>query len=127
MSLFRLILPALLLLLAAFSTYAQDPEQPAVAESRELPAEDIAEFDARLAEIEAQKIAVARLAQQLEETDGMIADVLGLRMDALWTQMFDDTVTLARDVAAKRADGFEARIKIASRALQQMINLMSRM
>jgi len=26
----------LLLLLAAFSTYAQDPEQPAVAESREI-------------------------------------------------------------------------------------------
>ncbi len=97
----------LLLLLAAFSTYAQDPEQPAVAESRELPAEDVAEFDARLAEIEAQKIAVARLAQQLEETDGMIADVLGLRMDALWSQMFDDTVTLARDIVSKRSDGFE--------------------
>ncbi|MCH7636405.1 MAG: hypothetical protein IIA12_01885, partial [Proteobacteria bacterium] len=107
MSLFRLILPALLLLLAAFSTYAQDPEQSAVAESRELPAEDVAEFDARLVEIEAHKIAVARLAQQLEETDGMIADVLGLRMDALWSQMFDDTVTLARDIVSKRSDGFE--------------------
>ncbi len=104
---FRLILPALLLLLAAFSTYAQDPEQPAVAEPRELPAEIAAEFDARLDGIEAQKKAVARLAQQQEETDGMIADVLGLRMDSVWTQMFDDTVTLARDVVAKRADGFE--------------------
>jgi len=107
MPFFRLILPALLLLLAAFSTYAQDPEQPAVAEPRELPPEIAAEFDARLDGIEAQKKAVARLAQQLEKTDGMIADVLGLRMDAVWTQMFDDTVTLARDVVAKRADGFE--------------------
>ena len=36
MSLFRLILPALLLLLAAFSAYAQGPEQPAVAEPHDL-------------------------------------------------------------------------------------------
>ena len=95
----------LLLLFAAFSTHAQ--EQSAAAEPRELPPEIAAKFDARLERIEAQKKAVARLAQQQEETDGMIADVLGLRMDSIWTQMFDDTVTLARDVVAKRADGFE--------------------
>ncbi len=104
MSLFRLIL---LVLLSAQVALAQEPGQPTAAEPRELPPEIAAKFDARLDRIEAQKKAVARLAQQLEETDGMIADVLGLRMDSVWTQMFDDTVTLARDVAAKRADGFE--------------------
>jgi len=105
---FRLIL---LFLLAAFSASAQEQqqeqEQPTTAEPRELPIELAAEFDARLDTIEARKIAVVRLAQQLEKTDGVIADVLSLRMDALWTQMFDDTVTLARDVVAERADGFE--------------------
>jgi small conductance mechanosensitive channel len=99
---FRLIL---LFLLAAFSASAQEQEQ--AAEPQELPAEVAAEFDARLAEIGARKRTVSRLAQQLEKTDGVIADVLSLRMDALWAQMFQDTVTLARDVVAKRADGFE--------------------
>jgi len=74
---------------------------------RELPPEIAAKFDARLDAIEAQKKAVARLALQLEDTDGMIADVLGVRMDSVWAQMFDDTVALARDVVAERADGFE--------------------
>ena len=97
----------LLLLFAAFSTHAQEQEQSAAAEPRELPPEIAAKFDARLDRIEAQKKTVARLAQQQVETDGMIADVLGLRMDTVWTQMFDDTVTLARAVVAKRADGFE--------------------
>jgi len=102
MPVFRLIL---LFLLAAFSASAQEQEQ--AAEPQELPAEVAAEFDARLAEIGARKRTVSRLAQQLEKTDGVIADVLSLRMDALWAQMFQDTVTLARDVVAKRADGFE--------------------
>ena len=111
MSLIRLIL---LVLLSAQIALAQEQEQPTAAEPQELSAEVAAEFDARLAEIEAQKIAVARLAQQLEKTDGVIADVLSLRMDALWTQMFDDTVTLARDVVAERADGFEVLTFVAN-------------
>ena len=102
MPVFRLIL---LFLLAAFSASAQEQEQ--AAEPQELPAEVAAEFDARLAEIGARKRTVSRLAQQLEKTDGVIADVLSLRMDALWAQMFQDRVTLARDVVAKRAEGFE--------------------
>jgi len=97
----------LLLLLAAFSTHAQEQEQPAVAEPRELPAEVAAEFDARLAEIKAQKKIVGQLAKRAEKSEGPIAEVLSLRMDSVWTQMFDDTVTLARDVVAKRGDGFE--------------------
>ena len=103
----RLLLPALLLLLAAFSTHAQDPEQPAVAEPRELPAEDVAEFDARLAEIEAQKKIVARLSKQFKSSEGLIADIISARMDVAWTAMFDDTVSLARDVSARRDAGFE--------------------
>ena len=104
----------LLLLLAALSASAQEQEQATAAEPRELPAEIAAKFDARLDAIEAQKKAVVRLARQLEETDGMIANVVGLRMDSVWTQMFDDTVTLARDVVTKRADGFEVAAIVES-------------
>ena len=76
---FRLIL---LFLLAAFSASAQEQQQ--AAEPQELPAEVAAEFDARLAE------------------------VLVARMDAVWVQMFTNSVGLTRDISAKRDDGFDA-------------------
>lgn len=106
MSLIRLIL---LVLLSAQVALAQEPEQeqPTAAEPRELPAEDVAEFDARLAEIEAQKKIVARLSKQFESSEGLIADIISARMDVAWTAMFDDTVSLARDVSARRDEGFE--------------------
>jgi len=106
MSLFRLIL---LVLLSAQIALAQEPEQeqPTAVEPRELPAEDVAEFDARLAEIEAQKKIVARLSKQFESSEGLIADIISARMDVAWTAMFDDTVSLARDVSARRDEGFE--------------------
>ena len=99
---FRLIL---LVLLSAQIALAQ--EQPTAAEPQELSAEDVAEFDARLAEIEAQKKIVARLSKQFESSEGLIADIISARMDVAWTAMFDDTVSLARDVSARRDEGFE--------------------
>lgn len=101
---FRLIL---LVLLSAQIALAQEQEQPTAAEPQELSAEDVAEFDARLAEIEAQKKIVARLSKQFESSEGLIADIISARMDVAWTAMFDDTVSLARDVSARRDEGFE--------------------
>jgi len=106
MSLIRLIL---LVLLSAQVALAQEPEQeqPTAAEPRELPAEVVAEFDERLAEIKAQKKIVARLSKQFESSEGLVADIISARMDVVRTAMFDGTVTLARDVVAKRGDSFE--------------------
>lgn len=101
---FRLIL---LVLLSAQIALAQEQEQPTAAEPQELSAEDVAEFDARLAEIEAQKKIVARLSKQFESSEGLIADIISARMDVAWTAMFDDTVSLTRDVSARRDEGFE--------------------
>jgi hypothetical protein len=84
MPFFRLIL---LLLLAAYSASAQEQEQASAAEPRELPAEVAAEFDERLAEIEAQKKNVARLSKQFESSEGLLADIIGARMDVVWTAL----------------------------------------
>jgi len=104
---FRLIL---LVLFSAQVVLAQ--EEPAVpdpeaVEQRELPAENVAEFDERLAEIAAQKKIVARLSRQFKSSEGLVADIIGARMDVLWTAMFDDTVSLAQDVSALRSEGFD--------------------
>jgi small conductance mechanosensitive channel len=107
---FQLIL---LVLFSAQVALAQEPaseqgQEPAtVVELPELPAEIAAEFDARLAEIAERKRIVDQLAERLGKSEGVFADVIGARMDGVWTKMFDDTVTLARDVAAKRDKGFE--------------------
>ena len=104
---FRLIL---LVLFSAQVVLAQEEPKvpdPEAVEQRELPAEDVAAFDERLAEIAAQKKIVARLSKQFESSDGLIADIIGARMDAVWTDMFDDTVSLAQDVSDARDEGFE--------------------
>ena len=100
MRVFRLIL---LVLFSAQVVLAQETAP----EPRELPAEIAAGFDERRDEIDARKKIVDQLAERLEKSEGIFADVIGARMDAVWTKMFDDTVTLARDVAAEHNDGFE--------------------
>jgi small conductance mechanosensitive channel len=107
MPVFRLILLVLFsaqVVLAQEEPAAPDPE---AVEQRELPAENVAEFDERLAEIAAQKKIVARLSRQFESSEGLVADIIGARMDVLWTAMFDDTVSLAQDVSALRSEGFD--------------------
>jgi len=104
---FRLIL---LVLFSSQVALAQDEPavpDPEAVEQRELPAENVAEFDERLAEIAAQKKIVARLSRQFESSEGLAADIIGARMDVVWTAMFDDTVSLAQDVSALRSEGFD--------------------
>jgi small conductance mechanosensitive channel len=104
---FRLIL---LVLFSAQVVLAQDEPavpDPEAVEQRELPAENVAEFDERLVEIAAQKKIVARLSKQFKSSEGLAADIIGARMDVLWTAMFDDTVSLAQDVSALRSEGFD--------------------
>jgi len=104
---FRLIL---LVLFSAQVVLAQEEPaapNPEAVEQRELPAENVAEFDERLADIAAQKKIVARLSRQFESSEGLAADIIGARMDVLWTAMFDDTVSLAQDVSALRSEGFD--------------------
>jgi len=105
---FRLIL---LVLFSAQVVLAQEPEpeqdqEPAVV-PQELPAKIAAGFNERLTKIALQKISYHQLAERLDESEGLMANVLGARVDAVWTEIFSDTITLARDASAKHEEGFE--------------------
>jgi small conductance mechanosensitive channel len=101
----------LLLLLASLPAYAQEdaaePETIETPEPIELTAEVAAQLDARIEAIERQEQISARLIKRFESSEGLAAELYGGRMDAVWAEMFDDSVTLARDVVALRNDGFD--------------------
>jgi small conductance mechanosensitive channel len=107
----------LLVLLASFPAYAQEdaaeaetietPEVIQPTELIELTAEVAAQLDARIAAIERQEQVSARLIKSFESSEGLAAELYGGRMDAVWADMFNDSVTLARDIVALRKDGFD--------------------
>ena len=97
----------LLVLLSAQIALAQEQEQATAAEPLELPAKVAANFDARLATLAAQKISYHQLNERLGKSEGLMADVITARIDAVWTEIFGDTIDLARDVSAKHEEGFE--------------------
>ena len=101
----------LALLCVAQLAFAQE-EAPATAsveqvELMELPADIAADFTSRVAAIEKQEVAVDTLRKQLEQADGLTADLFGGRVDAVWAAMFRDTVQLAQDINEQHESGFE--------------------
>ncbi len=70
-----------------------------------LPEQVAARFDQMLAEIKAQKEDIESLDARSADYEGLIAELLGTRRDRHWTSMFQNTATLARDVAEQKADG----------------------
>ena len=74
-----------------------------------------ADFEQVFTSIGDQKEDIENLEARIGDDEGLRARLLGTRRDRLWTLMFQNTVALARDVAAKKADGkdvsaFEARL-----------------
>ena len=102
-----------LLALLCVAQFAFAQEEPAAPETDEpvelvaLPADVAAEFAERVAAIEAQEAAVANLRGQFEQAEGLTADLLAGRVDALWAAMFRDTVRLAQDINEQHEGGFE--------------------
>ena len=70
-----------------------------------LPADTAAQFDELRAEISGQKEGIARLEIRAARNEGVMADLLAVRRDRLWTLMFRNTVALARQVAEQRSVG----------------------
>ncbi len=70
-----------------------------------LPADTAAQFDELRAEITGQKEGIARLEIRAARNEGVMADLLAVRRDRLWTLMFRNTVALARQVAEQRSVG----------------------
>jgi small conductance mechanosensitive channel len=95
-----------LIMFLLVAQFASAQEEAVVPESLELPADIAAKFDARIEAIETQGRAVVRLRYSFESSDGFEAEIYGGRMDTVWSEMFDETIRFAQDVATKQADGF---------------------
>ncbi len=89
--------------------------QDASAELQPLPEQVLANFEQMFAALGDQKEDIENLEARIGDDESLLARLLGTRRDRLWTSMFQNTVALARDVAAQKADGkdvsaFEARL-----------------
>ena len=104
------------LLLAALPVYAQEEstteeaaaEEEVVMETRRMPDEMAAEFDARLAHVEDLKVSVASLEEHLAGAEeGLQQTIFAARLDTARTEIFQETLKIAQDIAAERAKGFD--------------------
>ena len=69
-----------------------------------LPEKEITRLDQMQADIVTQKEDLAALESQISENDGAIAKIFTLRRDKLWTEMFQSTLNLAKDVSKHKAN-----------------------
>jgi len=88
----------LLLLACASVALAQEAVAP-------LPDDIAAQFESLLEEIAAQKADIAMLEARAARREGVMVELLTSRRDAIWTGMFRNTVTLAKQVAGQRVNG----------------------
>ena len=105
---FSLTLCALTLLWLPGPASAQ--EVNGLVDLQPLPEKVAAQFDQMLAEIEIQKQDIRRIESRIGEFEGQVAEILGARRDRIWTSMFQDTATLAKDVAEQKADGRDVSV-----------------
>ncbi len=65
------------------------------------------DFDQRLTNIALQNVDIQQLQGRIELSEGILAQVLEVRRDRVWTSMFRDTLALAKAVADRRERGFD--------------------
>jgi len=90
---------------AAVSAYSQ--EEVASVELKPLPEDVAAQFEERLSAIGTLKVDVAALEERLAGSEGLRTTVLNARLDTVRTSMFDETLSLARDIADQQRRGFD--------------------
>ena len=69
-----------------------------------LPEKEVARLDQMQADIITQKEDLAQMEGQISEREGIFAAILTLRRDRLWTQMFQSTLNLAKEVSKQKAN-----------------------
>ena len=69
-------------------------------------------LDTRLLSISSVETDIANLKSRAETSEGLAAEILGLRGDRMWTALFHDTVDLARDIADHRDGGDDVAVFI---------------
>lgn len=105
------VAPIACLLLAALPLAADEPvAEPVDSEPPpiELPADVAVAFDAELEAIREEQALIIELKARVEQEDSpLMRSVYEARMDAVWTDMFRNALSLARKVAARREAGFD--------------------
>lgn len=87
-------------------------------ELAELTEQVAADFDQRLSEIALQDEDIQQLQARIDSSEGLTAQVLGIRRDRLWTSMFQNTLALAEDVADRRDAGEDVSAYLERLAVQ---------
>ena len=94
---------------------AQDADVQEVAEQeandvvqiQPLPEKEVVRLDQMQADINTQKEDLAQVEGQISESEGLFATILTLRRDRLWTQMFQNTLNLAKEVSKHKANNVD--------------------
>jgi len=90
--------------------HAQVAEEQIELQLEPLPQEVATGFDQRLTNIALQNIDIQQLQSRADSSEGLVAQILEIRRDRLWTSMFQSTLALAKEVADRRDDGLEVTI-----------------
>jgi small conductance mechanosensitive channel len=90
---------------AIFPVCAQEAQTPV--ELRALPEEISAQFNSRLETIDDLKEQVVDLGIRLEGGEGLQVKIFAARLQTVKTQLFELTLSLAKDVASQQEAGFE--------------------
>lgn len=91
--------------IAIFPVCAQEAQTPV--ELQALPEEIAAQFNSRLETIDDLKEQVVDLGIRLEGGEGLQATIFAARLQTVKTQLFELTLSLAKDVASQQKAGFE--------------------
>ena len=104
------IVPLILVaLLATTPAFAQDTAD-ATADTgspKSLPAEEALKFEQRIQAIKDQELAIAQIRENLAKAEGVMAQLYASRVDAIWSEMFRDTVRLISDLLKQQENGFD--------------------
>ena len=102
----RFLIGACLLTVICGSSSLSAQSSDAVTESEGLPSIEVTtEMDALLAEIVLQNNQLRQLEERLQVNEGFVAAILGERVDRVLTSVFQNTLLLAKLVAAEQARG----------------------
>lgn len=95
----------LLVFVATPPVYARQAQAPV--ELKALPDEISAEFNTRLGTIDDLKAQAASLRVRLEDGEGLQVTIFSARLETVIAQLFELTLSLAKDIASRQEAGFE--------------------
>ena len=83
---------------------AAEPAEPP--QPKELKETDVADLDALIADIDSGIAHIDYLEERIAAEEGLVQNVLSVRLDRRWTKVLKAVVTLANKVSVKREGGF---------------------